>query len=355
MQLLRMAARGVPLQLAETLAWGALGGLVFEMLGLPAGLVSGSVLAVAIAALAGRPTAVPARLTRLVLVLVGIALGSVVTPETVRGLAAYPASIAVLTLGTWCLMAGTAWYLRTVHGWDGLSAVLGASPGALSQVMALAMEPGANLRGVAVVQTMRIVLLVGGLPLALTLLGFTGPIETSARAPSFDLLEFIVLVGVSAGSAALLNRVGFPGAWLFGAMIGSAVLHGGGFVVTHLPWWLTAGAMVALGAVTGSRFAGTPPRVLVSYLAAAFGSFAVSSAIAAVFMGISIALLPVRPSDLVIAFAPGAQETMMLLALALHLDPVFVGAHHLARFLAVSLTLPLLAGAAIRRRNRDGT
>ncbi len=33
----------------------------------------------------------------------------------------------------------------------------------------------------------------------------------------------------------------------------------------------------------------------------------------------------------------------MILALALHLDPVFVGAHHLARILAVSLALPLMA------------
>jgi uncharacterized membrane protein AbrB (regulator of aidB expression) len=34
---------------------------------------------------------------------------------------------------------------------------------------------------------------------------------------------------------------------------------------------------------------------------------------------------------------------MMILALALHLDPVFVGAHHLTRVLVVSLALPFLA------------
>jgi len=45
----------------------------------------------------------------------------------------------------------------------------------------------------------------------------------------------------------------------------------------------------------------------------------------------------------VIAYAPGAQDTMMVLALALHLDPVYVGAHHLARFLVV--TFSLAAGA----------
>jgi uncharacterized membrane protein AbrB (regulator of aidB expression) len=44
-----------------------------------------------------------------------------------------------------------------------------------------------------------------------------------------------------------------------------------------------------------------------------------------------------------VAFAPGAQDTMMVLALALHLDPVFVGALHLSRFLLVSLLVPFLA------------
>jgi uncharacterized membrane protein AbrB (regulator of aidB expression) len=34
---------------------------------------------------------------------------------------------------------------------------------------------------------------------------------------------------------------------------------------------------------------------------------------------------------------------MMILALALHLDPVFVGAHHLTRVLVVSLGLPFVA------------
>ena len=33
----------------------------------------------------------------------------------------------------------------------------------------------------------------------------------------------------------------------------------------------------------------------------------------------------------------------MVLALALHLDPIFVGAHHVARFLVVSLSVPMLA------------
>ena len=48
-------------------------------------------------------------------------------------------------------------------------------------------------------------------------------------------------------------------------------------------------------------------------------------------------------SDAVIAFSPGAQDTMMVLALALHLDPVFVGALQISRFLIVSLLVPFMA------------
>jgi uncharacterized membrane protein AbrB (regulator of aidB expression) len=103
------------------------------------------VLAVALAALAGRPMHVPTLLTCAVLILAGIALGSVVSPETLQGFATYPASIGILAVTILIMLLGTSTYLRVVHGWDSLSAVLGASPGPLSQVMALAEETQVQL------------------------------------------------------------------------------------------------------------------------------------------------------------------------------------------------------------------
>ena len=79
--------------------------------------------------------------------------------------------------------------------------------------------------------------------------------------------------------------------------------------------------------------------MLVGYLGAAIGSFAVSMAVAAVFIGIVVYFFPFPIANVVIAFSPGAQDTMMVLALALHLDPVYVGAHHLARFLVVTFSV----------------
>jgi len=113
---------------------------------------------------------------------------------------------------------------------------------------------------------------------------------------------------------------------------------------------MVAVAVVGVGAVTGSRFSKTEPRMLLYYIGAALGSFAVALAIASAFVLLLTTLLSVRIADAVVAFSPGAQDTMMVLALSLHLDPVFVSAHHLWRFMLVTLSLPLQA----RRVGKSG-
>ena len=162
-----------------------------------------------------------------------------------------------------------------------------------------------------------------------------------------------MLVAVSLACAFAFYRIGFSGGWLFGAMIGAAALNGSGLTDAHLPWWLADSSMVALGAVTGSRFAKIDLRLLFGYLLAALGSFTVAVTTAALFALIAASLVTVAPGDLVVAFSPGAQDTMMLLALALQLDPVFVGAHHLARYVIVSLGVSFVADAIIRRQARN--
>src|SRR5688500_13420198 len=129
-----VATRRTMLRTAETLLIAAAGGAAFTWVGFPAGLISGSLLLVAAAALAGRPLMVPESLSRVISVLVGISLGAVVTPETLQGLATFPISVAVLLVATVVMTAATTTYLHAVHGWPWQSALFGASPGALAQV-----------------------------------------------------------------------------------------------------------------------------------------------------------------------------------------------------------------------------
>jgi membrane AbrB-like protein len=333
------------IETAETLLIAAAGGLAFTLLGLPAGLVSGSVLAVTVAALFGRPAKVPIPLARVCYVVVGILLGAVVTPQTLKGLATWPVSVALLMVATLCMMVATTSYLRVVHRWNRLSALMGASPGAMMQVIALSTELGADLRAVAIVQTLRVLLLTTGIPGGLALFGLVAPAVPVVREPAggSSLAEILVVVAVSTVTAWAMARLRFPGGFLFGAMTGSGVLHGTGLIQAVLPWWIGSAAVIVLGAVVGSRFASTTFRLIIGYLGAAFGSFAVSLSVATLFVLIVTHFFPFPIANVVVAFAPGAQDTMMVLALALHLDPVYVGAHHLARFLVVTISVAIAA------------
>jgi hypothetical protein len=330
---------------AETLLIALAGAVALTLLGFPAGLVSGSVLAVAAAALFGRPVKVPMALARICYVVVGILLGAVVTPQMLKGFAAWPVSIAILMAAAACMMVATTTYLRVVHRWEPLSALMAASPGSMVQVIALSTELGADLRAIAIVQTTRVLLLTLGIPGGLALFGLVAPAIPVAPggAAASSLTGMAIVVAVSCATALAMARVRFPGGFLFGAMTGSAVLHGSGLVTAMLPWWIGSAAVIVLGAVVGSRFANTTFRLLTSYLGAAFGSFTVSVVIAAFFALIVMRLFPFAIANVVVAFSPGAQDTMMVLALALHLDPVFVGAHHVARFLVVTFTVAIAA------------
>jgi hypothetical protein len=332
-------------EVAETAAIAVIGGGALGLLGMPAGYLSGALLAVAGAALAGRPMRLPMPAARAIFVLIGISLGAVVTPETLHGVAAYPLSIAVLIVAMACMsLAGMA-YLRIVHGWETTSAYLAASPGGMSQMLVLAAELGADLRAIAIVQSMRVVIIAVGLPAGLSLLGIVGTAVRRSNGPLTLALadEMAILVAASAVGAALAYRFRLPGGLLFGAMAVSALLHGSGLIHAVVPPWVANAAMVALGAVIGARFTNMPPRLLLDYLAAGFGSFAVVVTIAAVFATGLLGFLSLHGADVMIAFAPGAADAMMLLALALHLDPVYVGAHHVTRIMLVALTMPFIA------------
>jgi membrane AbrB-like protein len=324
----------------ETLVLGAAGGLLFLWAELPGGLISGAMFAVGGAALAGRPLSMPPILTQTVLLLLGISLGSLVSRQLIQHMSAYPLTIGLLALATFCSTFGSSLYLQRMHGWDQTSALLAGSPGALSQITILAAEKGADVAGIAVVQTMRVIILTAALPLLLAATGIAPSAPPTIAAIIASPVELAMLIAGSIAIALLLRLLQFPASWMFGAMIASSVLHGTSLIEGGLPPWMRGVALVGIGAVIGTRFARIKTSTLLSHVNAALGSFAVAVAISAVFVAIIAATTHVRFADVLVAFAPGAMDAMLALALTLHIDPIFVGAHHLSRFVFVTITTP---------------
>jgi membrane AbrB-like protein len=190
------------------------------------------------------------------------------------------------------------------------------------------------------VQTLRVIVLTAALPLVLVATGLT-----SSSAPNLTMtvaspLGLVGLIGASVAVSLVLRIMKFPASWLFGAMIGSSVLHGTGLIEGGLPPFLRGIALVGIGTLIGSRFARMKTKTLLGHINAALGAFVIAIAISAMFVAVIALTTNVRLADILVAYAPGAMDAMLALALTLHIDPIFVGAHHLSRFVFVTIATP---------------
>lgn len=338
-------------RLAETLVVGAAGGATLGIAGFPAGWMSGSIVAVSVCAIAGRPLLFPNRLAMVVFVVMGTSLGAAVTPETLERMAAWPLSMLALAVSMTILTASVTLYLRFVHGWDVLSALFAAAPGGLAQALALAAQCGADVRSVAMVQSVRVLLLTVITPIGLASVAATGTPPLPGRFAVLDAPgELAILIVVCSLAAAFAYRIRVPGGLIVGAMAASGALHGTGVVHVSLPMPVVITSFVMTGAMIGSRFAGMNLTLLLRLLSVGLGALAVGGVVAVACAIVVAWLLSLPPGDVIMAYAPGGLEAMTILAFALHLNPAFVGIHHLARFVFVSIAIPI----AVRFLTRNG-
>jgi membrane AbrB-like protein len=127
---------------------------------------------------------------------------------------------------------------------------------------------------------------------------------------------------------------------LLGGTIVSATLHATGSTPGAVPTPLAVAGLVLIGLYIGERFRTVELSSLARVLPAALGSLVISTVVAMVFAALAAKLAGVGFPDAMVAFAPGGIEAMMMLALILGLDPLYVGVHHLARFLGIAVALP---------------
>ena len=334
----------------------AAGGFAFQALSIPAPWLSGPATAVAVSVVAGFRIDIPHLLRHLSLLFLGILMGSSVSPETLAQLARSPLTVAGLLLCIVVIISSVQAYLRLVHRHDAVSAQLSAVPGALPFALALAEETGADVRRVAIIQMIRLVALIVFLPSVFAMFGFVGDVADSPVARRPLIVSDVALLAAAAfAGAMMLERLRMPAGVMFGSMLAAALLFGSGGVSTGLPEWLMLPGLAVMGATVGANFKGTDRRLFLGTLLAGIGSVVVGSA-AALLTAVPFSLATGLPlAQLWLAYAPGGVDAMSVLALAIGLEPAFVATHHLARFFALGVFLPLWLRPRIRaQRTRDG-
>ncbi|MCB1491462.1 MAG: AbrB family transcriptional regulator [Rhodobiaceae bacterium] len=326
-----------------TLAVAAIGAAIFHALNFPAAWIAGPMVAVTLMVAAGRKVLVPNPLRPPAFVLLGLSLGTALSPEIVDDILAWPISLAILSVCVTAIIIGVHTYFYRVSGWSRSTAFFSALPGALSTTLIVAETTDADLVRVSFAQTVRLLILVAVLPLVVSETAGAGLASGGASATeTIDVAMLLLSLATAVPVGYVLNRIGFPGAWMVGPMIVSGILHIFGIVHGSMPALLVVPAFVVLGASIGTRFSGISWYAVRAYLKAALGGFVVGMTIAIIASIATSYIVGLPFGQVLLAFAPGGLEAMAALAFVLDVDPAFVGTHQIVRFVGLSLLMPVL-------------
>lgn len=328
-----------------TLAGGFLGGFAFWALGLPAPWLSGAMVGMIGVIRIGVDPYLPSFLRDVGMLLAGIVTGSAITPEMIGIISRYPASLAGLALVTWIIVHAGRATLTRGFGWDRQTAFFASVPGALSVVIATAATRNVDMLRVAAIQAFRLFVLIAVLPSVVIL---SAPRADIAPVPLLSAPAFAWVCAAGVVIALLFERFGVMAPFLLGGMAATGGLHIAGTVVGTPPDAVAGLAMLLVGIFAGSRFSSLDGASLRALALPGIAVFLVTSAIAALGAVVVAFLIGLPLGMVLVAYAPGGLEAMVLLGLALGLDPLYVTAHHVGRFVMIAAALPLIA-----RRNLD--
>jgi uncharacterized protein len=277
---------------------------------------------------------------------VGVVMGVLVQPETLATLAGYWLPITLITLATLLLTVLAGLLLARFTPVDRTTATFGMIAGGAAGIVAVSHELGADGRLVAVLQYLRVLLIVVLMPVAVVVLfdgsGEQGSLAAGGSAP-WPLSTLAVLGAALAGM--LLGRLArLPAPSLLGPLIVTAVLAAFDVpLLEGVPGPLTAAAFAVIGAQVGLRFTpgtlGTLKRVLPAGLALIVALIVVSGGLGLLLS----ALTGLSPLDGYLATTPGGIFVVLAVATGSGADGTVVLAVQVLRMLVMLLLGPPLA------------
>lgn len=335
-----------------TLLLAALGGLVFQLAGLPLPWLLGPMCATFLAALAGAPVRLPESLRPPMVTVIGTLLGASVTMEMVARAANLWLPLIGVIVFVVCGALASMVYFRLVARFDWKTAYFAGMPGGIVEMISLGAAYGADMRRIAIVHASRILLTVFLVPFLLQVTAGAASLPVAQVRPAavggpetWLWLAFCCVAGYFGGRLLRL-----PTPELLGPVLLSAALHLTGVTTFATPALMVGAAQLVIGSLIGCRFAGIRTREVLALFGFAAGSVALLAAITvAVAFGVS-ALSGFDPQVLILAYAPGGLTEMSLIALAMHFDVSLVIVAHIARILLVALgAAPFLALIGVRQ------
>jgi len=330
---------------------GSLGALTFYLVKLPLPFFLGSLTFALGASVLGYPATLPRSFSIPMRCTLGVTIGTAFTPALLAQLPSMAGSLLLFVPYTALLIIVGQMFFERVAAFDRATAFFCSMPGGLTDMVMMSGDAGGNQRSVVLVQSTRIVLLVFAVPVWLRLqdgIQVGGRIVQAQHLWETGPFDLVVLAALGWVGWQVAERLRLAGAPIVGPMLASALLHATGLSAAKMPFEILTCAQIALGIMLGARFRGiTANEFATTMLWGILYTLILLLLSALVAVGIE-RLTGFDHVSVLLAYAPGGQTELNLLAFILGCDVAFVALHHLVR-----LAIVILGAQLIVARNPD--
>lgn len=222
-----------------------------------------------------------------------------------------------------------------------MSAYFSAMPGGLLEMISMAELLGANVYKVTLAQSARLLFLVFTLPFIIekithvSLDGRNGITQSLMQTNTTDMLVLVACTLLGWFGAV---RLKISGGTMIGPMFIGAFIYSLGLVTSRPPDEVIKLIQLVLGTTIGFVFVGISLKEVVSILKNTLGYFFILVIIAGLFIFCVSKIVDFPLLSIILAFSPGGQSEMNLIAIIVGANLPYVAIHHIVRmFLVISI------------------
>ena len=319
-----------------------LGAMLFQWLDIPLPILLGPMFACMLAALAGMPMKEIKIIGTLSRTVIGVAAGASVTVGMVQAVPGI--ALSALFIPLLVVLIGLCAYpvLRYGFGFDSATAYFGVMPGGLQDMLVFGEQAGGNVRIMSLLHAIRVLCLVSFVTFGIEHLAgidlTAPPGQSSNQIPPHEIMLMLVagLVGWQ-----IAYRIGMFGSAILGPLILAAVFSLTG-LIHHRPsaemiWF----AQFFIGLSVGVKYTGIRGSEIRIYALAGLVNSAITLLLGVLVAGMVAWVFSFSPLDVLLAFVPGGQGEMLIIAIIAGADLTYVTIHHVVRLLIVMVCAPL--------------
>ena len=333
------------LQWTVLLALSLLLVVTFDAMSVPAALLIGAMIAAIALGMSGATIRAPRMAFAIAQMILGSVIASAIRIDIVATIAADWLPVAIAVVSTVAASSFLGWSISRLSILPGTTAVWGSAPGASTAMVLMAETFGADVRLVAFMQYLRVVMVTFAAAMVARIwVEPTAAQSTHVWFPPIDPAAFggTLLVAALGGACGRLLRL--PSPYFLGAFIVGIAFNLGGIVTYQHPQWLQAASYAVIGWTVGLRF----DRAIVLRAARSLPLIMLSILLLMAFCGVIAWLLVIElgidPLTAYLATSPGGLDSVAIIAAASSsVDLSLIMALQTARFLFVLVFGPIIA------------